>query len=595
MDRREVVRERAEHAREIEALHEAVRQRDDEIARLRAAQRERAMVIAEGEMMASVGDETTETRPKGRDLQAGEILRGDDLVSVPDGTGSRKWAPTTLRGHPVLAEDVGLYIRPETPAEPSAPDPGEGWRILGEGETLHSHDEFQHHDGRWEHVGFSGSGCVVERSGRHRRRVQPSSNPSATPQPAPTPAPEGSTPVVDLLVATLRERAAAGLRTYGTPLTAHNGRRADIDALDEACDQAMYLRQLVEEINDVRRVLGASETETLMQAAERVARERVEAVNDLAVALGPDGVASIRDAIAARARITYLEHLAGAQRDAKNLRADLDIEREAHEATRRGWLAAEAFLVKGMEDAAAAVDKAEQEIATTRDEYTVEASAHMDTLAKLAEAEERAKKAGSEARDWARHADILDAAAQAMGLVSVEDVPERLNDLLGAEERAQRAEAEFDAAWTATRAPLRGMVSLAEVITGRAEAAEETRAKLADAEARLQEIRTKRMHRAQRRADLAGLAVREAQAPSGGVRIDSPSDGVSSTWGACEAYDDAAAVDAGCSAWEVRPTGESAPAAYAPSVAPEPVSSSTPDVVEAHLGRYRIRRIDSAA
>jgi hypothetical protein len=76
MDRREVVRERAEHAREIEALRDALRQKDDEIARLRAAQEGRAMVVAESESM----NESDETQPEGEVVQAGDDL--DDVRRV---------------------------------------------------------------------------------------------------------------------------------------------------------------------------------------------------------------------------------------------------------------------------------------------------------------------------------------------------------------------------------------------------------------------------------------------------------------------------------------------------------------------------------
>lgn len=45
-------------------------------------------------------------------------------------------------------------------------------------------------------------------------------------------------------VADLRERALAGEKKYGTPLRAHNGRDALVDAYQEALDLVMYLSQL---------------------------------------------------------------------------------------------------------------------------------------------------------------------------------------------------------------------------------------------------------------------------------------------------------------------------------------------------------------
>lgn len=64
--------------------------------------------------------------------------------------------------------------------------------------------------------------------------------PVASPEPPPVP---GATDVLPALLAYLEARARVGLAKYGTPLQSHNGRSALRDALDEACDQAMYLMQ----------------------------------------------------------------------------------------------------------------------------------------------------------------------------------------------------------------------------------------------------------------------------------------------------------------------------------------------------------------
>lgn len=45
-----------------------------------------------------------------------------------------------------------------------------------------------------------------------------------------------------------RERDRLGVRKYGTRLRAHNGRRALVDAYQEALDLAVYLRQCIEEL-----------------------------------------------------------------------------------------------------------------------------------------------------------------------------------------------------------------------------------------------------------------------------------------------------------------------------------------------------------
>lgn len=53
--------------------------------------------------------------------------------------------------------------------------------------------------------------------------------------------------IVDLVKKNLDERREAGIRTYGVPLRAGNGRDALWDAYEEALDLACYLRQAIEE------------------------------------------------------------------------------------------------------------------------------------------------------------------------------------------------------------------------------------------------------------------------------------------------------------------------------------------------------------
>ena len=55
------------------------------------------------------------------------------------------------------------------------------------------------------------------------------------------------TPIVDLVRKDLEDRAEAGKAKYGTYLQAHNGRKALVDAYQEALDLCMYLRQAIEE------------------------------------------------------------------------------------------------------------------------------------------------------------------------------------------------------------------------------------------------------------------------------------------------------------------------------------------------------------
>lgn len=89
------------------------------------------------------------------------------------------------------------------------------------------------------------------------------SNPATTPEPAPrrtdTPAvwplvirdvpdliPYAPPWVVALLRSDMEARHADGVRKYGVPLQVENGRRADVDAYQEALDLCVYSRQQME-------------------------------------------------------------------------------------------------------------------------------------------------------------------------------------------------------------------------------------------------------------------------------------------------------------------------------------------------------------
>jgi hypothetical protein len=50
-----------------------------------------------------------------------------------------------------------------------------------------------------------------------------------------------------LVQADMEARRRMGIAKYGTPVQAGNGRRALVDAYDEVLDQAVYLRQEIEE------------------------------------------------------------------------------------------------------------------------------------------------------------------------------------------------------------------------------------------------------------------------------------------------------------------------------------------------------------
>lgn len=63
----------------------------------------------------------------------------------------------------------------------------------------------------------------------------------------PPPAASVAPAVWPLVVADMAQRDRVGRERYGTPLRAHNGRDALVDAYQEALDLAVYLRQAIYE------------------------------------------------------------------------------------------------------------------------------------------------------------------------------------------------------------------------------------------------------------------------------------------------------------------------------------------------------------
>lgn len=60
--------------------------------------------------------------------------------------------------------------------------------------------------------------------------------------------PEPSTgDIWKLVIMDMADRRMLGISRYGTPLQAHNGRDALVDAYQEALDLCVYLRQAIEE------------------------------------------------------------------------------------------------------------------------------------------------------------------------------------------------------------------------------------------------------------------------------------------------------------------------------------------------------------
>ncbi|TAL44617.1 MAG: hypothetical protein EPN91_04075 [Salinibacterium sp.] len=54
------------------------------------------------------------------------------------------------------------------------------------------------------------------------------------------------------VITDMEQRRETGISRYGTPLQAHNGRDAVVDAYQEALDLAVYLRQEIVERIDLR-------------------------------------------------------------------------------------------------------------------------------------------------------------------------------------------------------------------------------------------------------------------------------------------------------------------------------------------------------
>lgn len=71
-------------------------------------------------------------------------------------------------------------------------------------------------------------------------------NAAASTQPAPLPA--DGLDIADLVAADILARKAEGIRRYGTPLRANNGRDALLDAYQESTDCPQYIRQKIEEL-----------------------------------------------------------------------------------------------------------------------------------------------------------------------------------------------------------------------------------------------------------------------------------------------------------------------------------------------------------
>jgi hypothetical protein len=64
------------------------------------------------------------------------------------------------------------------------------------------------------------------------------------------PTPNENRPIQDMVVEDILERKEHGIRKYGTPVQADNGRDMMLDAYEEILDLAVYLRGAIEEGTD---------------------------------------------------------------------------------------------------------------------------------------------------------------------------------------------------------------------------------------------------------------------------------------------------------------------------------------------------------
>lgn len=80
-----------------------------------------------------------------------------------------------------------------------------------------------------------------------RRRLASARVKGGLSKPEPPPKPNDSKPIWFLVIEDMHSRHRAGVKKYGTPLQAHNGRDALTDAYQEALDLVVYLRQAIEE------------------------------------------------------------------------------------------------------------------------------------------------------------------------------------------------------------------------------------------------------------------------------------------------------------------------------------------------------------
>ena len=93
----------------------------------------------------------------------------------------------------------------------------------------------------------------------------------------PLPTPNDRPHITDLVMQDLSDRKALGIARYNTPLQPFNGRDSLQDAYEECLDQALYLRQWMQEKDELMAALDSLFSATTPDEGRKAVR-RIEAV-----------------------------------------------------------------------------------------------------------------------------------------------------------------------------------------------------------------------------------------------------------------------------------------------------------------------------
>ncbi len=135
--------------------------------------------------------------------------------------------------------------------------------------------------------------------------------------PEPPPIPNASVPIWNLVIEDMRTRDNSGRQKYRTPLQAHNGRDACVDAYQEALDLVVYMRQLIAERKDERSELERIHSRVAELEAEN--KRLTGRTNSLSEQLADELVDHQRmfsEGKQLRSRVTELEDQSAAVEDA---------------------------------------------------------------------------------------------------------------------------------------------------------------------------------------------------------------------------------------------------------------------------------------